>query len=155
MEGPANKRELEKKEDEFKTTLHQELEISMSSSDFKQELLRLGHVLDRYEEDLNIFNQQPKKRRSRRKKKPYCYYKCSRLRNKAVPGEDDLEQEKNYQYGDKVCERRIDETLIQQEISGKTMDKFMILICGTRSFDEDIMKCCDNLGFNQKQMFKF
>ncbi|CAC5417231.1 unnamed protein product [Mytilus coruscus] len=46
----------------------------MSSSDIKQELLRLGHVLDRYEEDLNIFNQQPKKRRrrSRRKRKPYC-----------------------------------------------------------------------------------
>ncbi|XP_076083902.1 uncharacterized protein LOC143054750 [Mytilus galloprovincialis] len=47
----------------------------MSSSDFKQELLRLGHVLDRYEEDLNIFNQQPKRRRirSRRKRKPYWY----------------------------------------------------------------------------------
>lgn len=65
------------------------------------------------------------------------------------------EQGKNYQYGDKVCERRIDETSIQQEISGKTMDKFMILICGTRSFDEDIMKYCENLGFNQKQIFKF
>lgn len=65
------------------------------------------------------------------------------------------EQGKNYQYGDKVCERRIDETSIHQEISGKTMDKIMILICGTRSFDEDIMKCCENLGFNQKQIFKF
>ena len=46
-------------------------------------------------------------------------------------------------------------TLIQNQIVAKSVTKGKVLICGTRSFDEDMIKHCKNIGFNDEQIFKF
>lgn len=46
-------------------------------------------------------------------------------------------------------------TLIQNQIGAKSVTKGKVLICGTRSFDEDMIKHCQNIGFNDEQIFKF
>lgn len=68
-----------------------------------------------------------------------------------------LSQEKDgkYRYGDRIYKGRIDETYIQREINNKPVNKWLVLICGTRSFNDDMIKYCTNLGFNQQHLFRF
>lgn len=65
------------------------------------------------------------------------------------------EEDGKYRYGDKIFKGRIDMTLIQNQIGAKSVTKGKVLICGTRSFDENMIKHCQNIGFNDEQIFKF
>lgn len=63
-------------------------------------------------------------------------------------------ERQNYRYGDSICTSRITCDLVHTVISGM-QDNFLVLICGTRSFEQDMLQCMRNLGLNEQKYYKF
>ncbi|XP_070535831.1 NADH-cytochrome b5 reductase-like [Ptychodera flava] len=61
---------------------------------------------------------------------------------------------KSHRYGEQVHYGRMDETLVVKETS-PVKDDTMILICGTKSFDKDMIKYLTKSGYSSKNYFKF
>ena len=55
-------------------------------------------------------------------------------------------------YGDDVVYQRIDGEYLSLNLS---LTSTKILICGTRSFDKDMMNYCMKIGIGEKDIFRF
>ena len=60
----------------------------------------------------------------------------------------------NIRYGDKIHYGRINETIIGERIGGNTSTT-LILVCGTKSFDKDMINFVKRCGITEKNYFKF
>lgn len=62
-----------------------------------------------------------------------------------------------YRYGDKIHHGRITQGTIEEELKQKlpVNDNYLVLICGTRSFDKDMMNYCENVGIPEENLHKF
>eukprot|EP00794_Sanderia_malayensis_P008162 gene8162-9035_t len=58
-------------------------------------------------------------------------------------------------YGDVVFKRRIDEELLINELPTTSVSNCLILICGTKSFDECMMTYIKNIGYSNRNIFVF
>ena len=56
-------------------------------------------------------------------------------------------------YGDCVKFGRIDQSILESEL--RSSESMQFLICGTKSFDKDMIKYLLKLNFNYEQIFKF
>lgn len=59
-----------------------------------------------------------------------------------------------YRYGDKVWHGKIDKAVIKTLIPVKS-ENFLVLFCGTRSFEKDVIECLNDLGLPQEKIHKF
>ena len=57
-------------------------------------------------------------------------------------------------YGDRVSYGRINQELVSREMPGPSSD-VQVLICGTKSFDKDMIKYLKVLGYTSDMYFKF
>jgi cytochrome-b5 reductase len=57
-------------------------------------------------------------------------------------------------YGDEVEYGRIDKDILESELSGKTSN-VRVLICGTKSFEKDMVKYLLSLGYQKDNLYKF
>lgn len=57
-------------------------------------------------------------------------------------------------YGDHVSYGRINQELVSREMPGPSSD-VQVLICGTESFDKDMIKYLKVLGYTSDMYFKF
>ena len=62
------------------------------------------------------------------------------------------EDTKYLKYGDDVVYQRIDEDYLSRNVS---LMSTRILICGTWSFDKDMMNYCMKIGIREKDIFRF
>ena len=70
--------------------------------------------------------------------------------------EEDTQIDKGrLKYGDTVCFSRITDCTLETHLSVDSNSKCMILVCGTRSFDEDMISLLNSHGFDQTKYFKF
>lgn len=62
-----------------------------------------------------------------------------------------------YRYGDRIYHGRITQAIIEQELKPKLSvnDNYLVLICGTRSFDKNMMNYCKNMGLPEENLYKF
>ena len=68
--------------------------------------------------------------------------------------EPDFVDKVSYRYGDKVTKTRITCDTVQTVISDE-QNSFLVLICGTRSFEQDMIKCLKELNVTEQQYHKF
>lgn len=59
-----------------------------------------------------------------------------------------------YRYGDKILYGRISSALVQSLIN-TSQENFFVLICGTRSFDQDMIQCMADLDIPHDKYHKF
>ena len=76
-------------------------------------------------------------------------YVLSRVKDTAVEGQPGL-----IKYGDKVHYGRIHLDLVKQEMPEANTDS-LVLICGTRTFDKDMINHLKKNGFTDKMYHKF
>ena len=69
--------------------------------------------------------------------------------------EEKLETEKGLvRYGDKIKYGRITAELVHAEMSPPS-DENCVLVCGTKSFDKDMINYLLKMGYTRKSIFKF
>ncbi|XP_045157707.2 NADH-cytochrome b5 reductase-like [Mercenaria mercenaria] len=68
--------------------------------------------------------------------------------------ETDNKGKSGYRYGDKICNSRITCDLVHSVISDP-QDNFLVLICGTRSFEQDMLGCMKTLDVTEQKYHKF
>ena len=56
---------------------------------------------------------------------------------------------------DHVLHGRLDETLLKEELHQISSDRFRVLICGTRSFNTDMVDAVKRIGLGEKDIFVF
>ncbi len=59
------------------------------------------------------------------------------------------------QYGDRVHFGRVDCELVQKEMPSPEKEKNMVMICGTKSFDKDMINHLLKAGYKKDTYFKF
>ncbi|KAK7100428.1 NADH-cytochrome b5 reductase-like [Littorina saxatilis] len=59
-----------------------------------------------------------------------------------------------YQYGEEIVHGKINKTLLEKEL-GKNVSGTRVLVCGTRSFDSDMLQILDVCNFPKDHIFKF
>lgn len=59
-----------------------------------------------------------------------------------------------YRYGDKIYRTRITEEVVQSVIDTNIQNTF-VLICGTKSFEKDMIQFLSNLGLSAQRFHKF
>ena len=57
-------------------------------------------------------------------------------------------------YGDHILFGRVDREVVSSKIPAPSDDAF-VLICGTKSFDKDMINCLKTLGYTSEMYFKF
>ncbi|XP_076441230.1 NADH-cytochrome b5 reductase-like isoform X2 [Babylonia areolata] len=60
----------------------------------------------------------------------------------------------HYQYGEEIVPGKINKTQIENEL-GEQFHGTRVLICGTRSFDADMLKILEECGFPKEHVFRF
>ncbi|XP_060551467.1 NADH-cytochrome b5 reductase-like [Ruditapes philippinarum] len=68
--------------------------------------------------------------------------------------EPEFESKVAYKYGDKVIQSRITCHTVHTVIPDE-QDNFLVLICGTRSFEQDMIKCMTELNVTEQKYHKF
>ena len=65
-----------------------------------------------------------------------------------------MDENANIRYGDNIHYGRVNEDIVRERIGYKT-DTTLVLICGTRSFDKDMINYVKRCGITEKNYFKF
>ncbi|XP_061175045.1 NADH-cytochrome b5 reductase-like [Saccostrea echinata] len=62
----------------------------------------------------------------------------------------------SYRYGDQVCEGRMDLDFLTKNVSPSDINSgTFVLVCGTKSFDNDMIEHCKLLSFKETQIHRF
>ena len=60
-----------------------------------------------------------------------------------------------YKHGEKVQQGRLTEEIIRQELRSSQLDKVLVLVCGTRSFDEYVLTGLREIGISEDNIHRF
>ena len=58
-------------------------------------------------------------------------------------------------FSDHVLLGRLDETLLKEELQQISSERVRVLICGTRSFNTDMVDAVKRIGLGEKDIFVF
>lgn len=88
------------------------------------------------------------------------YILCSILANKNLlqcvtcAFQETYESSSCYRYGDQVHAGRVTATLLDTELGGRK-ENLLVLICGTKTFEADMIDHLNTLGLSEDKYFRF
>ena len=88
------------------------------------------------------------------KKLQFCNHQRNETHIFACSQQDSADSGVRRRYGDDVRYQRLDEDLLKDELGEEHQDTF-ILICGTKSFDKDMVNYLRRLGVPEPNYFRF
>ncbi|GFR58449.1 NADH-cytochrome b5 reductase [Elysia marginata] len=60
-----------------------------------------------------------------------------------------------YKHGEEVQHGHVTEEVITQGLGSTQFDKVLVLVCGTRSFDTDVLTCLKKIGIHETNIHRF